>query len=199
MDDDKHYDLAHGGVLFRFVADKSFFHDALRTDYQAQPDAGWLWTYLMARRTFDPHHKILISANSIVERLQAEFRTYPSIRPQVVLVIRTLAECYPIPPDIPLDFAPLYVAKILNDSGTVAVIVSSVKQQKWLERMKDAGVEWKVEGFKSEMSDKRAIEHSWFVPLSTHACSHILEGLDPLYKLVTKMIGFPKRFAATRK
>ena len=190
-----HSDITIGvkGVQLRLVAVKSFFHDAFRTDYEKQVDAEWLWAYIVGRKAVDPHHRILVTSSSIVERLRNDFRAFPSIPPQVVIVIRNVADRITIPSDVPLDLAPLYVAKILRDMRVAAVVVSSVKPGKWLERMMRAGVKWEVEGFEDGMSDLRAIEHAWFLPTDAHLCSHFLEHYDPVYRDVIKLVGKPQR------
>ncbi len=175
------------------MADKSFFHDAWRTDYQPQTDAEWLWAYFVTRRSQRHEGKILATASSIVERLNAEFKAYPHIPSQVTLTIYDVGDVLQVPADVDLGLVPIFVAKILRDQGSVAMIVSSVKTEKWLERLKWAGLNWKVEGFTKEMSDDRAMEQAWFVPVGTHMASHYLEGLDPAYKEVVKAIGSPAR------
>jgi len=184
-------------IPVRLVADKSFFHDAFRTDYEPQIDAEWLWAYLAARRAIDPRHRIAVTATSIIDRLESELR--PFLRPNlggavsVGLLIRNLVRPYYIPPEENLGWAPLYVARILRDSGTIPIVVSSVKPERWMQRMKDAGVQWKIEGFQPGMADLRAVEHAWFVPFDTHFCSHVLEEADPLYRSITNIVGMPER------
>jgi len=194
-DAEPHRDLALGGRRLRFVADKSFFHDAFRTDYPRQPDAVWLWAYIMARKAVDRHHRILVTSTSILTKLQQEFRDkFPEIPPQVILAIQSLTERISMPTeaDVSLELVPLYISKILRDAGTVPVIVSSVKFGKWVEREKRAGVRWGLEGFQVGMSDNRALEKLWFIPSNTHQASLVLQSLDPVYKEVVQVIGRPQ-------
>lgn len=200
VDPEAHTDLAattRSGkkVTIRLIADKSFFHDAFRIDYKPQIDAEWLLAYLVARRAIDPRHRIAVTASSIIERLEQELRLRPHAggAVSVGLVIRNLVRPYHIPPEENLSWAPLYVARLLSDAGTISLVISSVKNDRWMQRMKDAGVEWKVKGFQPGMSSLRALEHAWFVPFDTHGCSHILEKYDPLYGPVTTIIGLPER------
>ena len=183
--------LRVGPYPLLLVADRSFFHDAFRSDYERPPYAEWLLAYLVTRRAVAPSPaKIMVTASSIIERLSKEFRSYPEIPAQAILAIRNLTEVHVVPDDVNLSWAPLYVSRILRDHSIVPVIVSSVKPEKWIERMKDAGLAWQIKGFNTDdISEKRVRENAWSCPLDAGTCARILEVTDPLYSSVTKMVG----------
>lgn len=185
--------LKIGRFPLLLVADKSFYHDALRSDYERPDDAEWLFAYLVSRRAISSiPEKIMVTASSIIDRLSKEFRSYPEIPAQTILAIRNLTDVYVVPDDVNLGWAPLYVSRILYDHSIVPVIVSSVKMEKWMDRMKDAGLKWQIRGFTTEeISSKRVRENAWSCPLNAGICATILKGADPLYNSVTKLIGPP--------
>lgn len=178
------------------VADKSFFHDAWRTDYESKSksDAEWLFAYILTRRALGYRERILATSLSVVDRISAEFKAYADIPAQVALVILQHAECYPIPGDVGLGLAPIYVAKRLSDDGRICLIVSSVKRQKWLDRLRLAGVTWEVKGFDASMSDQRAMSQAWFASIGSPLASRLLETLDSAYKEVVGIIGGPEEW-----
>ncbi len=136
----------------------------------------------------------MVTASAIVDRLEREFKAYRDIPPQVGLVIRGTVLCHQIPGDIDLGLAPLYVAKMLYDQGIKCLLISSVKARKWLDRMKQAGLDWEIEGFTPGMSDLRAVRKAWFAPGWKKASSTILEAFDsPVYAEVLKHLEAPER------
>lgn len=145
------------------------------------------------RRALGFTDPVMATASSIVDRLDDEFKRFQDIPPQVGLVIRGVLECRSIPREVDLALAPLYVAMMLADAGTICIIVSSVKPRKWLSRVKKAGLDWEVEGFTPKMSDLRAQRRAWFEPLGTHGASHILELYDAAYPEVLKYFSGPLR------
>jgi len=183
---------------FRLLTDRTFFHDAWRTDYNPPYEARWLFMYLTTRQTFDEsREKLLVVPEILARRLNSEFRAFPDVPANVVLLIREVALYYPTPTDISLDLAPLFVAKALADGGTVCLIISSVKTDKWIERLKRAEIDWKVEGFETaenprKISDRRAIQQAWFVPLGSKQVARLLRAWDSrYYKKVVEIIGPP--------
>ena len=105
-----------------------------------------------------------------------------------------------MPSDIQIDFTPLYTAKILDDNGIRPLIISSVKEEKWIERIRKAGVDWNIDGFTESMSAQRIIENAWTSPVPKELYVELLEVIDRIYyQKIIKIIGTPNHKGESSK
>jgi hypothetical protein len=176
------------GHSIRFIADKSFFHDVFRTDYDHQDESRWMSDYLFARNSIKPNHKLMITPSSIIGRLRDEIGSHGDIQFQTMLTVEAITEIYPYPNNENLKFAPIYLAKTIFDFGFIPVIISSVSGEKWLERAHKVGMIQNEEEFTKNMSIKRLDGKMWFVPANARECTDILKDFDNLYQKVTSLL-----------
>ena len=184
----------------KFVTDRTFFHDVFRRDYSSDGYARWLYSYLVVRKSLDTDRRIMAVPSTILDKISTEFRSYPGVPATFILNIQAIAETYTMPSDIQIDFTPLYTAKILDDSGIRPLIISSVKAEKWIERIRKAGVDWNIEGFTESMSAQRIIENAWTSPVPKELYVELLEVIDRIYyRKIIKIIGTPKHKGESSK
>jgi hypothetical protein len=174
-------------IPYRFIVDKTVFHDAFRTSYEHSEDPRWLTDYFLARLSIKPN-KILTIPSTIIDRLSDEFKTYPDTPSQVILIIKSIASIYPFPKNEDLNHAPIYLAKTLADFGFIPVIVSSVKKEKWYDRGHKVGMIENIEEFTKSMSQKRLERGVWFYPVSATECKVILQQVDTEYNKVLSLL-----------
>ncbi len=187
-------------ISIKFVADRTFFHDVFRNDYSSDGYARWFFSYLVVRKSLDTDRRIMAVPSTILDKISREFRSYPGVPATFILYIQAIAETYTMPSDIQIDFTPLYTAKILDDSGIRPLIISSVKEEKWIERIRKAGVDWNIDGFTESMSAQRIIEKAWTFPIPKESYVELLEVIDPIYyQKIIKIIGTPKRKGESSK
>lgn len=175
----------------RLVLDKSFFHDAFRTDYAENKTAKWLFPYLINRRALDKSRQVCVTASIILDRFAREFKTFPNIPSQTILAIRSITSVRPMPDDVEINYAPVYLAKMLYDSEIIPIVVSSVKLEKWRDRAQKAGITLGLEEFTELMSERRVMENLWFAPISSANCVKLLNSIDPLFREVVELTGEP--------
>lgn len=174
-------------IPYRFIVDKTVFHDAFRTSYEHSEDPRWLTDYFLARLSIKPN-KILTIPSTIIDRLSVEFKTYPDTPSQVILIIESIASIYQFPKNEDLNYAPIYLAKTLSDFGYIPVIVSSVKKEKWYDRGHRVGMIQNVDDFTKSMSQRRLEKGVWFYPVSASECKGILHQVDHEYDKVLPLL-----------
>lgn len=187
-------------IPVKFVADRTFFHDTFRKDYSSDGYAKWLFSYLVVRKSLDTDRRIMAVPSTILDKISIEFRSYPGVPSTFILNIQAISETYTMPSDIQIDFTPLYTAKILDDSGIRPLIISSVKEEKWIERIRKAGVDWNIDGFTETMSAQRIIEKAWTSPVPKKFYAELLATIDKIYyEKIVKIIGTPNHKSESTK
>lgn len=182
--------LEYDGRPITIVLDRSFFHDAFRTDYAQTESAKWILTYLFYRKALT--RKIICYTSSlIINRLAREIRTFPDIPSQMILTLRAITNVYALPQeDMQFDHSTLYLAKILFDNQNIPIILSSVSTEKWRTRVFSAGIEMGFE-FEEGMSHRRVEEITWFIPLTSDQCISLYRQYDSWYPRIVESIGAP--------
>lgn len=180
--------FSYKGTPIIFIADRSFFHDALRTEYSHPDDSEWLLFYSVVRHSLEPFHKILAMSSIVLDKLQNEFRSYPDIPPQIIQVVKKLVHIAQFSQDVPIDYSTIYATAYLSSKDIIPIIVSSVKEKKWLDRIKKAGMELKVKGYTKNMSYKRIDETFPGYLATAKDAREILQDFDPIYGKIESLI-----------
>lgn len=189
-------DIASDGRPIRLILDRSFFHDAFRTDYPNTESAKWIFSYLVNRRAVS-RQKICITSSVIINNFAFRLKSFPGVPPQTILAILAITEVYPLPQeDMQFDHSTLYVAKILYDNQGIPIILSSVSMEKWRTRAVKAGIEMGLE-FDEDMSVKRVYDNIWFLPMNSVLCISLFKKFDPLYSQIIDMVGDPPEQEST--
>jgi hypothetical protein len=133
-------------------------------------------------------------SSTAVERWVREFRPYSGQVPRAVLAVEAIADVVRLGnTPLSLDDSTLIVAKLLNDNGTIPVILSSVKAEKWKGRTQELGLKLGLEEFTEDMSEKRIEENMWCAPMSAKACVNIMKLFDGgFFPQIVKVLGYPK-------
>ena len=184
--------FAFNDIPLRFLIDHTFFHDIFG-DYPHSDKAKWLRFYTYIRYTQNRSEKIIIVPKVIFDKVQFEFPIYRGISHKVIQSIRRIMEIIPME-GINSDLSIIYVASWLLSRDTIPIIISSVSEGKWLDRIKKLGVEIKFEGFTKVMSDRRIQEKFPGVlvdtkkPETKEILSNILSIYDSEYQRVLEII-----------
>lgn len=189
-------DIVSDSRIIRLILDRSFFHDAFRTDYPLTEPAKWVFSYLVIRRAISGQ-KICYTSSLIIDRFARELKTFPDVLPITILALHALMEVYVLPQeDMQQDLSTLYVAKILYDNQMIPIILSSVSMAKWRTRAVKAGMDMGLD-FDEDMSLRRVYDNIWFLPLTSVLCISLLKKFDPLYPQILEMIGAPPEQEST--
>ena len=109
----------------RFVLDKSFFHDALRTDYKQEGCAPWLFAYFFQRSAIDKTQRYCRTSSLIIDLLSNELKGFRHIAPQTILMLKSIIRVHNMPEEkVSPDYSILYLAKILFDNNRIPIITS---------------------------------------------------------------------------
>lgn len=167
-----------------FLVDHTFYNDAFRPDYSHTKDALWIFSYNIIRHTFEPNEKILIVPKLILDLLQKE--GHSSIT-RHVYTISKLTLVIPIREESP-NLAIIKLALLLDSQERIPIIVSSVKEDKWLERVRKLGLDYNINGFSEQMSSTR-LKNIFPAPIKTpDKAREIISKYDSLFKRINKKI-----------
>jgi hypothetical protein len=160
-----------------------------RTTYDSpsQVHARWLLAYLTWRGAICPRDLIVQTATSVI-------RDVRSAIPQPVAALDTFVVSTELPDTVTAKHAVVYVSKILSDQGILPIIVTAVSQEKMVERIHEAMVDMKVEGYTTVMSDRRVLTKAACVPVSTGSACLLLAALDARFKDIVPNVGMPPAF-----
>jgi len=167
-----------------FLIDHTFFNDAFRSDYSHTKDALWIVSYSIARRVFEQNEKILVVPQSILDIIYQKGKF--SIT-QYIYTINKITNVVPIREKSP-NMAIVKIALLLDSQEKFPIIVSSVNEDKWLERVQRIGLDNKITGFSKQMSKKRLI-NIFPAPIKKfNEAREMISKHDSLFKKINKKI-----------
>lgn len=167
-----------------FLIDHTFLNDVFRPDYQHTNDGLWIFSYSITRYAFEPNEKILVVPKLILDILQTE--GHSSITKNIYTISKFI-NVIPIKEESP-NLAIIKLALLFYTQERFPIIISSVTEDKWLERVKKIGLDYNINGFSEQMSTTR-LKNMFPAPIKkTDEAREIIYKYDSLFKKIDKKI-----------
>jgi len=167
-----------------FLIDHTFFNDVFRQDYPHTKDGLWIFSYSITRYAFEPNEKILVVPKLILDILQREGHSSITNHFNTIRKFTTIIPSREVSPNLAI----IKLALLFHSQERFPVIVSSVTEAKWLERVRKIGLDYSINGFSEQMSTTRLRNIFPALIKKTDEAREMISEYDSLFKKIDKKI-----------